>query len=268
MGFTYFLDDAGDSRLKGKGDYWVLGGIVLPDETWPHLRTGMDAVRAKWQIPAGQELKWSDVWSRWGQLKTLNLLKKFSKPASVSHIASRPQLVQLVGDQLDVVAADSGIRIICVYCVKAAAMNVCQYDPDPDERCYRDMFQDAIERYEYLLRGAGIYGSIVIDQKSGKLDKVIRETAADLLVHGTRFTNIERVVDGLSVNPSSLSYGLQMSDFVVGALHTCLRNDIAAHALRVRANFHRKADGTAAGAGIKRYPSGLGVLEAQLSALN
>jgi hypothetical protein len=115
----------------------------------------MDTVRAKGQIPAGRELKWSDVWSRYGQLRTLNPLKKFSKPASVSHLTSRQQLVQLVADQLDVVAADPAIRIICVYCAKSAAMNVCKYDDDPDERCYRDMFQDAIERFEYFLNGYG-----------------------------------------------------------------------------------------------------------------
>lgn len=59
VSYVYFLDDSGNSSLFAGGDYWVLGRVVMPDDVWPHLSTGIREVRRTWQIDdANEQFGW------------------------------------------------------------------------------------------------------------------------------------------------------------------------------------------------------------------
>lgn len=232
MAFTYFMDDSGDSNLLNRRhNFWVLGGIVMPDDSWPHVTTSLRALRQRWRIPDKRELKWQDIGTRIGEIG--NPIFRAPNPnLSVAHIDWVDDLELLAREMMMIAAEDEAIRVLSVVCVKSEAMRVCGGAGDKtavNSKCYGHMFSDAIERYEYFLTTLanrdGAFGHMVVDEKSRHFDNVLREICDDLLAHGTRFAHIEHVIDGLSVSPSHHSPGLQVADFVAGGIHRWFEMD-------------------------------------------
>jgi hypothetical protein len=262
MSFTYFMDDSGDSNLLSRRhNFWVLGGIAMPDDSWPHISTSLRALRLRWRIPEKRELKWQDVGRRIGEINN-PIFRARDPELSVAHIDSIDDLEQLAREMMMIVAEDDAIRVLSVVCVKSDAMRVCGGAGDKNavnERCYADMFNDAIERYEYFLTTLGnrdgVFGHIVVDEKSRHFDNVLREVCDELLAHGTRFADIEHVIGGLNVSPSHHSHGLQVADFVAGAIHRWFEKEDDRYLQVIHENLHSDYMGDVIGAGIKRYPS-------------
>lgn len=148
-----------------------------------------------------------------------------------------------------------------VVCVKADALRFCggEGSEAANERCYRDMFHDAIERFEYFqttgTNAAGAYGMVVIDQKSRQFDSALRRVAADLLARGTTYTGIRHVIDGVMVTPSHHSIGPQVADFVAGGIHRLVEYGDERYWQILRPNVHTDWHGQVLGAGVKRYPT-------------
>jgi Protein of unknown function (DUF3800) len=161
-----------------------------------------------------------------------------------------------------IVAGDQAIRVMSVVCVKADALRVCAGAGTVEaanERCYRDMFHDAIERFEYFLttgeNAQGAYGLVVIDQKSRQFDAALRGVASDLLARGTSYAQIQHVIDGVMVTPSQHSVGLQVADFVAGAIHRLVEYADDRYWQIMRRNVHTDWHSDPLGAGVKRYPT-------------
>lgn len=261
MTFTYFMDDSGNSSLYGDGRYWVLGGIVMPDLAWPYLQKAVRDLRHRWHIPDTHELKWQDVGTRIAEIRN----PRFRTPdplLSVAHLATVAELEQLGREMLVVVGDNPAIRVLSVVCVKADALRVCGGEAThaaANERCYRDMFNDAIERYEYMLKSVSprgeAFGHLVADQKSRQFDNVLRETCSYLIKNGTKFATIDHLIDGVKVSPSHHSIGLQVADFVAGAIHRWVEHDDDRYLQIIYGNLHTDWTGDPLGAGVKRYPS-------------
>jgi hypothetical protein len=262
MSYTYFMDDSGNSNLYGEGRYWVLGGIAMPEASWPHISNSVHDLRTRWKVPADRELKWQDVGKRIAELTNPLRRRHPDVGLSVAHITEVGDLEQLSREMVAIVAEDPAIRVLSAICVKQDALRVCGGEGSRDAvngRCYRDMFHDAIERYEYFLTTLanrhGAFGHVVVDQKSQQFDDTLRATCADLLTHGTQYTRVTHVIDGVMVAPSHHSRGLQVADFVAGAIHRWFEYNDDRYLQIVYDNLHTDWMGDVLGAGIKRYPS-------------
>lgn len=255
MGYTYYLDDGGDSRLKGKGKFWVLGGVVIPDAQWLTLRNAVDAVLQKWGVSVEQELKWSHGGIRIKQLMTQDPAQRPKQVTPLHHLTQVPQVRQVYIDLLRILPTIHGARVMFVWCVKDDALTVCT-GTEPDKRCYRDMFHDALERFEYFLTtGQLAYGHVVIDKKSNKFDETIRFASAELLRKGTSYVNINHIIDGVNVADSAVNFGLRMADYVVGAVHRHLESGYSGYYSNIEPIVHRDGWGHLDGVGAKRFPS-------------
>jgi hypothetical protein len=257
--YTFYLDDAGNSSFKGQNRFWVMGGVIVPDSWWFKLHSDVRAVLNRWKVPDRTELKWSDAGIRIKQIEAGDPKQVPKKQTPIAHLTTKDDIRQLFLELLDTLQALPGIRVMCVWCVKDDAKLICSNSPDPDGRCYRDMFHDVVERYEYFLTTGenepGAYGHIVMDEKSKKFDKTIRHTCSELINRGTAFTNIHHVIDGVHISPSGTSLGIRMADYVAGAINSHLEYNYSGYVEHIMDNFHRDYHGNIDGVGAKRFPS-------------
>lgn len=260
MGFTFYLDDAGNSRLGGRGRHWVLGGLVLPDHRWRDLHNAVSGILNAYEIPPEVELKWSDAGVRIEQLRQADARQRPKQKTPLDHFNAVRDIRDLYSDLLDLIPAVAGARVMFVWCVKKDARVICRgMGDEADERCYRDMFHDALERYEiFLTRGdnaPGTFGHVVIDRKNGKFDRAVEYTCDELLRKGSAFVDIRHVVDGVHVGDSRRSLGLRMADYVVGAVQRHLESGDSGYFQRIAGAVHADGWGHVDGAGAKRFPS-------------
>jgi hypothetical protein len=136
--FTLYLDDAGNSSFMSKNRFWVLGGVVVPDSWWSRLYEEVRTVLRNWDVSDQAELKWSDCGIRIKQIETTDSRQMPKKQTAIEHLTTKRDVRQLYFDLLDTLNELPRIRVMCVWCVKQEAKQVCRWASDPDERCYRD----------------------------------------------------------------------------------------------------------------------------------
>lgn len=117
------------------------------------------------------------------------------------------------------------------------------------------------ERFQYFLQdmsketGRKELGMVVADHRNGDDDKELRGQHQKLLHStGQHISKYTHLVEGLFLEPSHLSVGIQLADMIAGAVWRKFERDDTAWYDHVEPTLRRSSDGKIDGYGVIRVP--------------
>ena len=193
-----FVDESGTPPPPGKHDekeYFVLGGIVVPEDIWAKLAQDLRLLARKYKIKG--EIKW----------RYFAPAKPGAKEHSLSHL-SAVEKESLRTVLYEKICHYKSVRLICVATQVGRAYTL-SYIKTADD-LYWYSYKQLTERFQYYLQdlertvGQRVNGIIVCDHRGPKDDARLRELHFQLLNSSkatvTRYSNL---IEGLFIAPLS-----------------------------------------------------------------
>ena len=245
-----FIDESGTPPPPNRVHdvpYFVLGGIVIPEEVWPKLAKELDRLKSCYKIKG--EIKWRYFANDRG-----------GKPTSLSHL-SADQKEAFRTEMYATIRTFKSIKIIGVV-VNVAAAYALPYVNTADE-LYCISYKQLTERFQYYLQdltrviGHIVHGIIVCDHRGPKDDERLRELHHSLMNSGnSNFSIYGNLVEGLFIAPSHLSVGIQFADMVAGAIFRCYKATDHRFYNQISDSIRTSPAGKIDGYGIVKFPKG------------
>lgn len=120
---------------------------------------------------------------------------------------------------------------------------------------YHFAYKPITERFQYFLQDANSIGLIVADHRGRDSDKMLRAHHSALTSNpkATR-SGYDRLIEGLFLQDSEHSIGVQIADFVAGAIHRAYCTSDTEHAKSIRHRIRCDGRGEMLGRGIILHP--------------
>jgi hypothetical protein len=207
-----FIDESGTvpNPGKAKNKYFVIAGIIVPEERWHKMRDSLLGLKIRRKIVG--EIKWRYFAPDNNEAK--NPMKEI---APADRNAIRTEIYEKI------ICSERSIKTLgCVTCVEAAYER-----PSINSRddLYQYTYKPLSERFQYHLQdltrqvGRSELGLVVSDHRGQDDDKRFRAHHEELL-HSTGdfISTYKNLVESLFFVPSDLSVGIQLADMVAGAI--------------------------------------------------
>ena len=227
--------------------YFVLGGVVIPEEVWLKLAADLKRMRATYGIEG--ELKWRFF-----------APEKGGKPTSLSHL-DVGQKEALRTELYRALTAYRAVKIISVVTNTAAAYT--KGYVDTPEKMYWLAYKQLTERFQYYLQdlskliGHSVHGIVVCDNRGSKDDANLRDLHATLMTSPTEnISRYQNVIEGLFIAPSHLSVGIQFADMVAGAIFRKYKSGDDRFYKQIVGSLRTSPVGSVDGYGIVKFPKG------------
>ncbi|MEW6245651.1 MAG: DUF3800 domain-containing protein [Nitrospirota bacterium] len=201
----FFLDESGEAF--GTTPIMVVGGLIVNAADWPVLRDGLAAVKTSCNIGADVEVKWRHTRHQGGHtnpLRSLTAQERGAFARQVLGLIRKCEKARVIGSVIDVQKA------------RSLGKDSSQF--------YDFAVTFCIERYQYYLRAARDQGIVVQDRRHERQDMRLRAFYDRLMSRGSYWTTFTNIIEGVFLTPSEYSVGIQLADFVVGALYVAHRN--------------------------------------------
>jgi hypothetical protein len=242
-----FVDESGTPPRRGHTSprYFVIGGIVIPEDTWHSLRDALMGMKIRRKIRG--ELKW-----------------RYFAPGNVEMANPMRNQTQDIRDEIRrevyrIIARERGVKTLAAVCSIEAVYAI----PGIDEQqgIYNLTYKAVTERFQYFLQdlqreiGMPKYGMIISDHRGRDDDKKLRAHHQMLIHSSSAYTSTyNHFVESLLLQPSNLSIGIQLADMVAGAVWRKFeRNDTRWFDL-IEPSLRRSRAGNIDGYGIVKVP--------------
>ncbi|MBK5110986.1 MAG: DUF3800 domain-containing protein [Thermoleophilia bacterium] len=223
--YLLFLDESG----KPDDGVFALGGVSIRADRWHGIRERWNDCLTQAGWPIDRELKWSGT--RDGEV-----------PPEVADAAY---------------ACLAELEVECFVTVLWPDTTGYEQFFADDETTYATAITFIAERFNRSLANRDSYGAIVLDSRRSDEDNRMRRFFTDIQNEGTRFADLDRIVDGLMLGPSHFSLGLQLADLVVGCTRAAQLKvgDGSRYHRQLLPRFARNpASGEVEGVGLKLFP--------------
>lgn len=243
-----FVDESGSAPEPDKvalQPYFVLGGIVIPEDIWAKMATDLARLKAHYGI--GGEIKWRNF-----------APDKGGKAHALSHLSAE-QKDQLRTQLYEVIRRYKSVRLICVVANTARAFEKAYIQSADDLYWYS--YKMLTERFQYYLQdlervvGQKLNGMVVCDHRGPKDDERLRELHHKLVNgRGGVISSYGNMVEGLFIAPSHLSVGIQFADMVAGAVFRAFKAQDTRFADQIQESFRTSPKGEMEGFGLVKFP--------------
>ncbi len=235
-----FIDESGTppSKPNPKQPYFTLGAVVIDAERWHEIAKLIRGYSSRHGIKG--ELKWR-YFSPHNQQQDNPLRTKTS--------AERKAL----GLELAGIIAKSPLTILaCVTDIEAAFT----YATVSSQReLYHFAYKPLTERFQYFLQDQKSLGIIIADHRGRDDDRLLRAHHDTLIAKtGNSISGYDKLIEGLFLQDSCHSIGIQLADFVAGAIHRAYSTGDNELATIIKPRLRRKPDGNPLGHGIVHHP--------------
>lgn len=246
-----FIDESGTPPPPDKIEntpFFVLGGIVIPEDVWPKL--SKDLTHLKEQAGIEGEIKW----------RYFAPSRPGAKQNPLSHMSAEQK--ESVRTKLyDLIGKYKSIKLICAVVNVRLAYGLPYVNTADDLYWYS--YKQITERFQYYLQdlervvGHRIYGIIVCDNRAPKDDERLRELHHRMLTKQRDTTsNYANLIEGLFIAPSHLSVGVQLADMVAGAVFRAKKANDPRFFSQIRGSFRVSPSGKIEGYGVVKFPRG------------
>lgn len=155
--------------------------------------------------------------------------------------------------------SNRSVRSIACIVSSAAAYDMPSVNDQQD--LYHLGYKGITERFQYYLQdlsrelGARQHGIVVADHRGSNDDKLLRQVHQKLLhSKGEFISSYGNLIEGLFLEPSHLSVGIQLADLVAGAVWRRFERDDPVWFDAVEATFRRSKNGAVEGYGLVKSP--------------
>ncbi|OUS20373.1 hypothetical protein A9Q95_08300 [Rhodobacterales bacterium 59_46_T64] len=237
-----FVDESGTPPNKPNAarPYFTLGAAIIDAENWRKCNEKIHGYKVRNKIFG--ELKWRFFapHNRDKDNPLLDVSASDRKSLSLEFSA-------LIGDlpvQL----------IACVTDVGAAF----EYNAVNDQQeLYHFTYKPITERFQYCLQDHKDIGIIVADHRGRSDDKLFRAHHSTLTsATGSNRSGYDRLIEGLFLQDSAHSTGIQISDYVTGAIHRAYSVGDGEHAALFKSKMRGYEQDAIMGRGLVLHPKG------------
>lgn len=245
----FFIDESGTppGPRGGKDKYFVIGGVVIPEQVWHRIRDALVGMKIRRQLRG--ELKW--------RYFTTQNSDKDNPMVGLT----QAQRNEIRAEMYDIICSVKSIKTLaCVACIESAyAM------PSIGNRhdLYHFTYKPLSERFQYYLQdlsrmvGRAETGIIVADHRGATDDERFRGAHERLLYSGGDFcSTYANLVESLFFQPSVLSVGVQLADMVAGAVWRKYEKGDDYWYKALEPSLRKAHDGRVEGYGIVKFPKG------------
>jgi len=257
--FFAYIDDSGNYQRDRSVDftkrnpYHVKACILIPARNWKKLCAYQAHLLHKYTGQRLAELKWNHLW----KLQRRDVKHKpISFAPGEAHLTwiRHPDAQAYATDFLSVLP-ECEARVACT-----VTPNVVFRDRVSERELERMHLQDLMQRVEMEVSSQDPAGLAVVfaDQMSGNEEqRDLRQLYSELRSGADEFLNYDHVMDSVCFVESAHCCGIQLADFVAGAVNGFLRGFGAAEklfALRIYAHVRSAAAGGKLGYGMIEVP--------------
>jgi hypothetical protein len=242
-----FVDESGTPPVLGKSDprYFVVGGVIVPENTWHRLRDGMLGLKLRLKIRG--ELKWRYFAGTNDQQE--NPMRKFDQ---ATRDTIRAEIYRLI-------CSERSVKSIAAVCSIGAVYEISSVTT-PDD-IYKLAYKALTERLQYYLQdlsrevGRKEFGIVVADHRGKQDDKRLRAHHQMLLYSSAEFVSrYDNLIESLFLQPSNLSIGIQFADLVAGAVWRKFERGDDRWYKQMEPSLRRSRKGDIEGYGIVKVP--------------
>ncbi|MDA3857286.1 MAG: DUF3800 domain-containing protein, partial [Roseovarius sp.] len=120
---------------------------------------------------------------------------------------------------------------------------------------YHFAYKPISERFQYCLQDAKDIGIVIADHRGRSDDKMFRTHHSTLTKsQSTNRSGYDRFIEGLFLQDSEHSTGIQLADYVTGAIHRAYSTGDGEHAACFKAKMRGAAEGRVMGRGMDQHP--------------
>jgi uncharacterized protein DUF3800 len=245
----FFIDESGTppSPGKGKDKYFVIGGLVIPEQVWHGVRDALHGMKVRRKLV--------------GELKWRYFAPNNTDPANPMLHRPQTERDEIRTEMYDMICRVKSIKsMACVACIEAA------YDmPSITDRddLYHFTYKPLSERFQYYLQdlsrtvGRTETGIIVADHRGAKDDERFRGAHEKLMYSPGVFTSTyDNLVESLFFLPSDCSVGVQLADMVAGAVWRKYERNDDKWYKALEPSIRKAPGGSVEGYGIIKFPKG------------
>tara|TARA_R110002110_G_scaffold157158_1_gene352977 strand:+ start:489 stop:1244 length:756 start_codon:yes stop_codon:yes gene_type:complete len=242
-----FVDESGTPPHPGTDGqkYFVVGGIIIPETIWLRLRDNLHGMKIRRHIRG--EFKW-----RYFSPNNVELSNPMRHCDRETRNSIREEIYRII-------CSDRAVKTIAAICSVPAAYELPSVTTQND--VYQLTYKTITERFQYHLQdvtresGRKEYGLIIGDHRGSKDDKSLRAHHQKLIYSSAGNTSkYENLIEGLLLQPSHLSIGIQLADMVAGAVwRKYEREDEYSYNL-MSSSLRCRQDGRVDGYGIIKVP--------------
>lgn len=236
-----FVDESGTAPSKPNLNkpYFTLGAVIINCADWPILHKNVHGFRVQNKIHG--ELKWR-CFSPHNSDKGNPLL---GKDAGERKALSR---------QFNQLLCKAPITIIASITDVDAAFQYNSVNGQQD--LYHFAYKPITERFQYFLQEKKDLGIVVADHRSHDNDRLFRAHHQTLVgSNGKTISKYDRLIEGLFLQDSCMSIGIQVADYVAGAIHRAYAVGDGEYAAQLKKKI-RNRDGKFVGYGLIHHPNG------------
>lgn len=238
--YLCFIDESGTppSRPNPDRPYFTLGAVIIRDEDWAGIAKLVQGFLTRHKLRG--ELKW-----------------RFFSPHNSS--SDNPMLGRSAEERkalslefANIVAKSPLTIIACVTDVDAAFKYA---SVSSQQELYHFAYKPLSERFQYFLQDQKGLGIMICDHRGRHDDRLLRAHHDTLT--GTRksmTSGYDRFVESLFLQDSCHSIGIQIADYVAGAIHRGYSTSDGDVAKILKPRIRKKHDGSIQGHGIVHHP--------------
>ena len=235
-----FIDESGTppSKPNPTQPYFTLGAVVIRDVDWKDVAKVVRGYCTRNQLKG--ELKW-------------RYFSPHNASADNPMLERRPEERKALSIEMAKLIAKCPLTVIACVTDIAAAF---EYTSVSSQReLYHFAYKPLTERFQYFLQDNKSVGIVIADHRGRDDDRLLRAHHDTLIAKpGNTVSGYGRLIEGLFLQDSCHSIGIQIADFVAGAIHRAYSTKDGELAKIIKPKIRAKSDGTVQGHGIVHHP--------------
>ncbi len=235
-----FIDESGTppSRPNPDRPYFTLGAAIIRDTDWRGVANDIQGFCTSNRLRG--ELKWRYFSPHNSTAENPMLGRSAEERKSLSLDFAR------------IIAASPITIIACVTDIGAAFEYA---SVSNQQELYHFAYKPLSERFQYFLQGEKSMGITIADHRGRDSDRLFRAHHDSLTGgNGRTISGYDRFIEGLFLQDSCHSIGIQIADFVAGSIHRAYSTKDKDLATILKPRIRKKQDGTIQGHGIVHHP--------------
>ena len=214
MHYLVFTDEAGAYKaqttpeFRKRHPFYIRSNVMISMEDYRDFQKEMQTLNGMYEIPVGEEVKWSDLWEK---------LRNRPRTPAIAAMAE-DRLKGYYRKVFECATQKDSLQYIFTI------TNVYeQYSLLAEQHIYKFHLQEAFQRVQMDLRPHNGFAVFIMDELNAETIKQIKAVCHEFTVNGDFIRNYGNVYHSILTESSNQSAGIQLADYAVGAMYGYLR---------------------------------------------
>lgn len=213
--YFVFTDEAGVYQKKPNNahirshPFYVRSNVLMSIDDYRQYQIDMQHINGEYRIPFDEEIKWSDLWSKTKNNPRNSLIDSMT----VDRLKGYYHEVLKTATKLD--------STIFMFTVTDIIGGSCWLNP---ETIYAFHLQDAFQRIQMDMK-VDDFATFIMDELNADTIKQIKAVCYEVTLKGD-FVKYKNLYQGILIENSLYSPGIQLADYAAGIMYGFLREKI------------------------------------------